>query len=92
MIHFRFHKGSLTDSLASEITGETPRDIITQLRQSAECQFADIDTLICRFYGNETRCEALPNYRNTFIVSANLKGRRHEPPVVIGFCSHNLNL
>lgn len=90
MIHFRFHKSSLADSLNTEITGETPRDIIAQLRQSAECQFADIDTLRCRFYDNVSRCESLPNYR--FIVSANLKGRRHEPPVVIGFCSHNLNL
>ena len=80
----------MTDSLASEITGETTNDILQQLRQSGECQYADLDTLECRFYGNETRSEALPGYRNTYIITAHLKGHRHEPPVVIGFCSHKL--
>lgn len=70
MARFRFHKGSLADSLATEIQVNSLREIPRDWWEEG--------SLTCEYYGKDNRTDGYPD---TYIVTGIYRGRR----VPVGF-------
>ena len=89
MIYFRFHRGTLDESLKTIIEAPTSQSLIDAIKQSDEAKFLDIDTLQCRYYGIDQRDQ---RFSRTYIVTASLVNNQTEQPIVIGFSSEDITI
>lgn len=65
MARFRYHRGSLADSLATEIQVNSLQDIEDDCNKECECIFS-VSNLECEFYSNDYRAAGYPL---TYIVT-----------------------
>lgn len=59
MARFRYHRGSLADSLATEIQVNSLQDIEDDFNSTCERIF-QVSKLECEFYGNDYRAAGYP--------------------------------
>lgn len=76
-LYFRFHRGGLAKSLATEING-TKEEIIAHIKENF-AEMGGISNLQCEFYGHDDR---LARYHNTYIVTGVYADGKRAP---IGF-------
>lgn len=74
MARFRFHKGSLADSLATEIQVDSLQEIMLEIYEDGW----EAGSLTCEYYGKDDRTDGYPD---TYIVTGTYRGRR----VPVGF-------
>lgn len=65
MARFRYHRGSLADSLATEIQVNSLQDVEDDCNSTYECIF-QVSKLECEFYCNDYRAAGYPV---TYIVT-----------------------
>lgn len=79
MARFRFHRGTLKESLKTEMQV----DSLTDIARGLDSDIWDTNNLTCEYYGKDNRTDGYPD---TYIVTGIYLGRR----VPIGFSDEML--